>query len=252
MTRVRELKTRDLSVEIGLLDFDLETIGFYHDVLNPGTAEPKSNSYRTVDSEAFARIMRCGAILLIFFAFTTASAPPSQAADSEIAERNLRKSSLVAAKKRQEKDGEAVTVVASTYGRAPAVSRPTGWPRVVHAGLVAQHSRVSVKCFKPKLIGLLRQVERHYGKKPIITSGYRSPAHNRRVRGAKRSLHMKCTAADIQVPGIGKATLARYLRGLPGRGGVGLYCRSRSVHIDIGAKRQWYWGCGRKKSRGKS
>ena len=252
MARVRELKTRDLSVEIGLFDLDLETIGIYCDVLNPGTAEPKSNSYRIMDSEAFARIVRCGAILLLFFAFTNASTPASQAADRQFPEHNLFKSELVAAEKRQENDGEAVTVVASTFGRAPAVSRQTGWPRVVHAGLVAQHSRVSVKCFKPKLIGLLRQVERYYGKKPIITSGYRSPAHNRRVRGAKRSLHMKCTAADIQVPGIGKATLARYLRGLPGRGGVGLYCRSRSVHIDIGAKRQWYWGCGRKKSRGKS
>ena len=201
---------------------------------------------------AVGPIMRCGAILLLFFAFTTVSAPASQAGDGQVSERYLFNSELGAARKRQEKDGEAITVVASTFGRAPAVSRKTGWPRVVHAGLVAQHRRVSMKCFKPKLIGLLRKVERHYGKKPIVTSGYRSPAHNRRVRGARRSLHMKCTAADIQVPGVGKASLARYLRGLPGRGGVGLYCRSRSVHIDIGSKRQWYWGCGKKKKRRKS
>lgn len=205
-----------------------------------------------MDAAALARIMRCGAVLLLIFTFINASAPASQAADGQISERYLFNSELVAAKNRQKKDGEAVTVVASTYGRAPAVSRRTRWPRVVHAGLVAQHSRVSVKCFKPKLIKLLKRVERHYGKKPVVTSGYRSPAHNRRVRGARRSLHMKCTAADIQVPGVGKASLARYLRGLPGRGGVGHYCRSRSVHIDIGTKRQWYWGCRKKKRRGKS
>ncbi len=205
-----------------------------------------------MDTAALARIMRCGAVLLLSFTFINASAPASQAADGQISERYLFNSEPVAAKTRQKKNGEAVTVVASTYGRAPAVSRRTGWPRVVHAGLVAQHSRVSVKCFKPKLIKLLRQVGRHYGKKPIVTSGYRSPAHNRRVRGARRSLHMKCTAADIEVPGVGKTSLARYLRGLPGRGGVGLYCRSRSVHIDIGTKRQWYWGCRKKKRRGKS
>jgi hypothetical protein len=243
---------RDLSIEVEVFDLNLEPAGFNFNALHPDTAEPKSNSKGIMDTAPFARIRRCGAFLLLFFALINVIAPASQAADGEFAERNLRKSNVIAAKKRQEKDGEVVTVVASTYGRTLAVSRQTDWPRVVHAGIVAQHSRVSVKCFKPKLIGLLRQVERHYGKKPIITSGYRSPAHNRRVRGARRSLHMSCTAADIQVPGVGKASLARYVRSLPGRGGVGLYCRSRSIHIDIGSKRQWYWGCGKKKSRKRS
>ncbi len=35
----------DLSVNIEVLDFDLETIGFHFNVINPDTAEPKSNSY---------------------------------------------------------------------------------------------------------------------------------------------------------------------------------------------------------------
>lgn len=201
---------------------------------------------------AFARIIRCGAVHLLFFTFITLSAPASQAADGQISDHNLLISELVVTKKRQKNNGKATTVVASAYGRAPAASRQTGWPRVVHAGLVAKHSRVSVRCFKPKLIALLRKVERHYGKKPIVTSGYRSPGHNRRIRGARRSLHMGCAAADIEVPGVGKNSLARYLRSLPGRGGVGLYCRSRSVHIDIGSKRQWYWGCGKKKRSRKS
>lgn len=205
-----------------------------------------------MDAAALARIIRCGAILLLFFAFTTASAPVSQAADGEFAEHNLRESDLAAAKKRQKRDNKAITVVASTYDRRPAASRQTGWPRIVHAGLVAKHSRVSVRCFKPKLIRLIRQIERHYGKKPIVTSGYRSPAHNRRIRGVRRSLHMSCAAADIEVPGVGKGSLARYIRSLPGRGGVGLYCRSKPVHIDIGPKRQWYWGCGKKKRSQKS
>ena len=226
VTRVRELKIRDLSIEIDVFDFNLKSIEFYFNATNPDTAEPKSNSHRTIDTAAFSRIRRYGAFLLLFFAFTIAGAPPSQAADSEISERRSFMFNFFESKKRQENDGEATTVVASTYGGARAAARQTGWPRVVHAGLVAKHSRVSVKCFKPKLIKLLRQVERHYGKKPIITSGYRSPAHNRRVRGARRSLHMKCTAADIRIPGVGKTSLARYLRGLRGRGGVSLYCRS--------------------------
>ena len=201
-----------------------------------------------MDAPVFDRIMRWGAVLLLCFAFASASAPASLAAERQSPERLLSDFEPVAETKRKEKDGKATAVVASTYGRAATVSGRSRWPRVVHAGLVAQNSRVSVKCFKPELIKLLRQVERHYGKKPIITSGYRSPAHNRRIGGARRSLHMTCSAADIRVPGVGKAALARYLRSLPGRGGVGLYCRSRSVHIDIGSKRQWYWGCGKKKA----
>ena len=36
---------RHLWIEIEVLDFDLETIGFHFNVLNPDTTEPKSNSY---------------------------------------------------------------------------------------------------------------------------------------------------------------------------------------------------------------
>ncbi len=36
---------RHLWIEIEVLDFDLETIGFDFNVLNPETTEPKSNSY---------------------------------------------------------------------------------------------------------------------------------------------------------------------------------------------------------------
>ena len=114
-------------------------------------------------------------------------------------------------------------------------------------GFLIKHSKVSVKCFKPELVKLLVEVERHYGRRLVVTSGYRTLKHNRRIRGARRSLHMNCAAADIQVPDVGKSSLARYVRSIPGRGGVGLYCRSGSVHVDIGSKRQWYWGCGKKK-----
>jgi uncharacterized protein YcbK (DUF882 family) len=116
-------------------------------------------------------------------------------------------------------------------------------------GFTVAHLRVSVDCFKPELVSLLKKIGKHYGKKVVVTSGYRSPAHNRRVRGAKRSLHMRCKAADIKVPGVSKSALAKYVRSIPGRGGVGLYCRSSAIHVDIGTKRQWYWGCGKRKRR---
>ncbi len=111
------------------------------------------------------------------------------------------------------------------------------------------HSKVQLGCLKPELVKLLTKVEKHYGKKVVITSGYRSKSYNRRVRGARNSQHMYCKAADIRVPGVSKRELVKFARTLPGIGGVGLYCRSSYVHVDVGSRRDWYWGCGKKKRR---
>jgi len=45
-----------------------------------------------------------------------------------------------------------------------------------------------------------------------ITSGYRSPALNAAVGGAKDSQHQYGMAADIHVPGMGNDKLAEYIR----------------------------------------
>ncbi|MFD0915590.1 YcbK family protein [Pseudahrensia aquimaris] len=114
-------------------------------------------------------------------------------------------------------------------------------------GLKLQTASVRVHCFPRELVRILKRVERKFGRTPVVTSGYRSPAKNRRVRGARNSVHLTCKAADIQVPGVSKWTLARYLRRVPGRGGVGTYCHTNSVHIDVGKKRDWNWRCRRKR-----
>lgn len=118
-------------------------------------------------------------------------------------------------------------------------------------GLRVQHDKVQVACLKPGVIRLLKVVERHYRKKPIITSGYRSPNRNRRAGGAKNSQHIYCKAVDIQVEGVSKWDLAKFLRTIPGRGGVGTYCRTKSVHLDIGSKRDWHHPCRRSSKRKK-
>ena len=118
--------------------------------------------------------------------------------------------------------------------------------------LLRQHAKVHVGCLKPALVRMIRKAERHFGRRAVVTSGYRSPRHNRRVRGARRSLHMSCAAADIQIKGVPKWKLASYLRSVPGRGGVGTYCHTRSVHVDIGSKRDWNWRCRRSKKRRRS
>ncbi|MEN0041437.1 MAG: D-Ala-D-Ala carboxypeptidase family metallohydrolase [Pseudomonadota bacterium] len=115
---------------------------------------------------------------------------------------------------------------------------------------IFQHQRKGIRsdCFPRALVNILRQVERHYGKRLVITSGYRSRSYNRRIRGARNSTHTRCMAADIQVKGVSKWALAKYLRSIPGRGGVGTYCWTKSVHIDVGAKRAWHY-CNRRKKR---
>lgn len=126
-----------------------------------------------------------------------------------------------------------------------------GLGRISPNGLRIQHSKVQVACFKPELIRLLKMVQRKFGKAPVVTSGYRSPRRNRRAGGVSRSQHIYCKAADIQVENVSKWTLAKYLRTLPGRGGVGTYCRTKSVHIDVGSKRDWHHPCRRRSSRKK-
>ena len=116
-------------------------------------------------------------------------------------------------------------------------------------GLLVQREDVQVGCFPPQLISLLKKVERRFGRTPVVTSGYRSTAHNKKVRGARNSMHIHCKAADIQVQGVSKTLLAKYLRSLPGRGGVGTYCSTKSVHIDVGKQRDWNRRCSRRRAR---
>jgi hypothetical protein len=101
-----------------------------------------------------------------------------------------------------------------------------------------QTDYVDIACIKPEVMALVRAAGEHFGGTPIITSGQRN-------RGRRGSFHRRCMAADFFVPGIERARLARYLRAQAGAGGVGTYCHTKSVHIDIGEPRNWYQ-CGRR------
>ncbi|MCF3639066.1 D-Ala-D-Ala carboxypeptidase family metallohydrolase [Rhizobium sp. TRM95111] len=125
------------------------------------------------------------------------------------------------------------------------VASLAGLARLAPNGLWLQTDRVKANCLKPELINVLKTVERHYGKPVIVTSALRAAKRNR----ARQSLHTRCEAADIQIAGVSKWELAEYLRTMPDRGGVGTYCHTESVHIDIGEARDWNWRCRRKKRK---
>jgi uncharacterized protein YcbK (DUF882 family) len=144
-------------------------------------------------------------------------------------------------------DDSDVDLHEDEYGGPIQLASAAGLARLAPNGLLTQTERVDVACLKPSLVRVLKTVEKHYGRKIVVTSGYRSPSHNRRARGAKNSLHMYCAAADVQVEGVSKWELASYARNMPGRGGVGTYCHTNSVHIDVGPERDWNWRCRRRK-----
>ena len=75
-----------------------------------------------------------------------------------------------------------------------------------------------------------------------ITSGYRSPEHNKKIGGAKFSEHVNARAADIKVKGKTpievKAIIERLIsEGKMKNGGIGLY--DTWVHYDTGKIRRW-------------
>lgn len=118
-----------------------------------------------------------------------------------------------------------------------------GLARLAPHGLQVQRESVDVACLKPALVRVLKTVEQHFGRSVVVTSGFRDPSRNKQARGAENSLHMYCAAADIQVEGVSKVELASYLRSMPGRGGVGTYCYTQSVHVDVGPQRDWSSRC---------
>jgi uncharacterized protein YcbK (DUF882 family) len=88
------------------------------------------------------------------------------------------------------------------------------------------------------------QVLRDEVKKSIqITSGYRSPEHNAKVKGAKNSMHVLGMAADIKVAGMTPKQVAEVIERLIAEkkmkeGGIGIY--KTWLHYDYrNTKARW-------------
>ena len=103
-------------------------------------------------------------------------------------------------------------------------------------GFEKQVDSVELACIKPELMNIVKRAGQFFRSVPIITSGFRA-------RGRRGSLHRRCMAVDFVVPGVSTQTLASYLKTQPDAGGVGTYCNTRSVHVDIGERRNWGY-CG--------
>ena len=58
---------------------------------------------------------------------------------------------------------------------------------------------------------VLQPVRDAYGKGVKVNSGYRHPEVNAKVGGSKTSDHCKGQAADIEIPGVANADLAKWI-----------------------------------------
>jgi hypothetical protein len=84
----------------------------------------------------------------------------------------------------------------------------------------------------------LQALRNYLGKPLILTSAYRSPEHNRRVGGAKRSKHMEGIAFDVRMDNHDPHKFEAAARAC-GFTGFGYYPKSGFMHIDTGPARTW-------------
>ena len=78
----------------------------------------------------------------------------------------------------------------------------------------------------------------------VITSSYRTRAHNTAIGGATNSQHLTAKAADFVVPDVPQSevycTILRLIPGSMEQGGLGWYGESGHIHYDVrGSKSRW-------------
>lgn len=98
------------------------------------------------------------------------------------------------------------------------------------------------------LVNILQKIRNKFGK-VVITSAYRCAKHNKNVGGATKSYHTRGMAADIQVPGVAPAEVAKYAESI-GVKGIGLYETDEDgffVHVDTRTYKSFWYGQKQKK-----
>jgi uncharacterized protein YcbK (DUF882 family) len=113
--------------------------------------------------------------------------------------------------------------------------------RVFDTSYAKETQRVSLR-----LLELLSHLRKELGGGWItISSGYRSPTYNTRLRDrgktvAKASLHLYGMAADLKIQGVDSKKMWRFVREHK-LGGAGYY-GGPQVHVDVGPARSWTQG----------
>jgi hypothetical protein len=122
---------------------------------------------------------------------------------------------------------------------APAAGTP-GVTQIGSANITGLDFAAGVdQRIKPGIADKTKEIQSAFGKKLMVTSGFRDPARNSRVGGAGGSKHLTGDAVDVQFPGNQQETIDFIkVASEKGAGGIGVY-RPGFLHIDTGAKRVW-------------
>ena len=119
-----------------------------------------------------------------------------------------------------------MAIFASSSGAAYAGKR-SDW------GTFVSSREVNAFCLSPKLRFLIWEFEGHFGRKVIMSSGYRDGQHNAAAGGADNSYHTKCMAADFHIPGVDKSQLIAFAMRTDSVGGLGCYPGKQFIHVDV-------------------
>lgn len=88
----------------------------------------------------------------------------------------------------------------------------------------------------------LQAVRTEWGRSMRVLSGYRNPAHNKAVGGAKKSSHLITCAWDIAIRNPSEGRKLEALARKHGARGIGRYPVSHFIHMDWRKTKPATWG----------
>ena len=100
-------------------------------------------------------------------------------------------------------------------------------------GTYVASREVNALCLSPKLRLAIWDFEGRFGRKVVMSSGYRDSHPNAQAGGASDSYHTKCMAADFHIPGVAKQDLIAFAMRNGYVGGLGCYPGREFIHIDV-------------------
>ena len=123
-----------------------------------------------------------------------------------------------------------MTLSPRAYARATDVPVTSWrWPNFSPQELACRGTGALV--VDPRALDMLQSLRNRLGKPMIITSAYRSAAHNARVGGAPRSRHLEGIAFDVRMDNHDPEAFIAQARAV-GFHGIGTYPHQGFVHID--------------------
>jgi zinc D-Ala-D-Ala carboxypeptidase len=117
------------------------------------------------------------------------------------------------------------------------VTSADGWPSIYFSPQEVACKGSGLVLLNGQVFAALRKLDKlrlAMGHPLILTSGYRSPAHNKAVGGAKASYHMRGVAFDVRMDNVDPHRFEAEAR-KAGFTGIGIYARSGFIHIDTRA-----------------